>query len=193
MKITDELINYNEDAKLALIIRHADRELIPDSEFGNDVLLNEKGIKNSIKFGKLLKQYTINKIITSPIDRCVQTSKLIVKGYRKDIEIIQSKALGDPGLHVYDAKKTGDFYLKHGFDEMYKRYKTGQKIPGVPKPEELKKSMTNFITTNTNQKGITIFITHDSVIAFYDFALNNKSYTKENWINYLSGMILEIQ
>lgn len=189
----NKLKKYDKDAKIALVIRHSDRELIPEGEIGNEILINEKGVKNSVDFGKLLNQYKINKIFTSPIGRCVQTSEFITNGYGKDIEIIKSNALGDPGLHVSDEKKAGDFYLKFGFDEMYKRYKNHQKIPGVPMPKELNKLMTNFIKTNTNQNGITIFVTHDSVIAFYDFALNNKIYTKNNWINYLSGMILEIK
>lgn len=193
MNIINELKNFNEDAKIALIVRHADRELIPDGKFGNEILINEKGIKNSIEFGKLLNQYTINKIITSPIDRCIQTSEFIRTGYGKNIGIIKSNALGDPGLHVYDEKEAGEFYLKFGFDEMYKRYNNYQEIPGVPTPKELNKLMTNFIKTNTTQKGITIFVTHDSVIAFYDFALNKKVYTKENWVSYLSGMIIDIQ
>ena len=191
--IINKLKDYNENAKIALIIRHADRELIPKGEIGNEILINEKGVKNSMEFGKLLKQYNVNKIFTSPISRCVQTSEIITKGYDKNIEIIKSNALGDPGLHVSNEKEAGDFYLKFGFDEMYKRYKNNQEIPGVPKPSELKELMTNFIKTNTNQKGITIFVTHDSVIAFYVFALNRKTYTKDNWINYLSGMILEIK
>lgn len=189
----NKLKKYNQNAKIALIIRHADRELIPDGEIGNDILINEKGVKNSIELGKLLKQYKINKIFTSPIDRCVQTSEFITNGYGKNIQIIKSNSLGDPGLHVSDEKEAGDFYLKYGFDEMYKRYKQNKKIPGVPKPAELKELMTDFIKTNTQQKGITIFVTHDSVIAFYDFALNDNIYTKDNWINYLSGMILEIK
>lgn len=189
----NKLKKYDKDAKIALVIRHADRELIPEGEIGNEILINEKGVKNSVDFGKLLNQYKINKIFTSPIGRCVQTSEFITNGYGKDIEIIKSNALGAPGLHVSDEKKAGEFYLKFGFDEMYKRYKNYQKIPGVPMPKELNKLMTNFIKINTNQNGITIFVTHDSVIAFYDFALNNKIYTKNNWINYLSGMILEIK
>lgn len=188
----DRLNNYNEKSKIALIIRHADRELIPEGEFGNEVLINDKGKKNSINFGNQLQQYKICSIYTSPIERCIQTAEFIAKGYNKKIKIIKTTSLGDPGLHVSNENKAGDFYLTYGFDEMYRRYVNHQQIPGVPTPSELKKSMTQFIKTNTKKEGITIFITHDSVIAFYDFALNGKTYSKENWVNYLSGMIVKI-
>lgn len=189
----EKLNKYNENSKIALLIRHADRELIPEGEIGNEILINAKGVENSIRFGNLLQQYKVNKIYTSPIQRCVQTSEYISNGYGEKIDIITSKSLGDPGLHVSDEKKAGDFYLKFGFDEMYRRYTNNQTIPGVPMPDELRKSMTDFIHTNTQENGITIFVTHDAVIAFYDFALNKKVYTKDNWVNYLSGIILEIK
>lgn len=189
----EKLKKHNQNSKIALLIRHADRELIPEGEIGNEILINEKGVKNSLQFGHLLQQYKINKIFTSPIQRCVQTSEYISTGYGEKIEIVKTKSLGDPGLHVSDEKKAGDFYLKFGFDEMYRRYINNQKIPGVPTPNELKKSMTDFIQTNTQQKGLTIFVTHDAVIAFYNFAINKMIYTKDNWIDYLSGIILEIE
>jgi hypothetical protein len=41
---------------------------------------------------------------------------------------------------------------------------------------------------NSTQNGTTIFITHDMLIAFYHFSINKKVYTKDNWINYLTGL-----
>lgn len=191
--IVKKLKEFKKDSKIALIIRHADRELIPEGEFGNNILINEKGVKRSIQLGKILKEFKINKIYSSPIERCVQTGEFIAEGYGTELKIISTKSLGDPGLHVCDDKKAGDFYLKYGFDEMYKRFKNNEKIPGVPKPDILEKSMTKFIKNNTLENGITIFITHDSVIAFYDYALNKNIYTKEKWVNYLSGIVMQIK
>ncbi|GHU68639.1 hypothetical protein FACS189413_06020 [Bacteroidia bacterium] len=63
-------------------------------------MLNEAGKANALKFGEALSDLKINKIMTSPIGRCVQTAKFIAKGYGQAIDIIETKALGAPGLHI---------------------------------------------------------------------------------------------
>ncbi|MDR0506087.1 MAG: histidine phosphatase family protein [Dysgonamonadaceae bacterium] len=45
-----------------------------------------------------MSELKINKIFTSPVQRCVQTAEYIAKGYGKPLEITQSRELGDPGL-----------------------------------------------------------------------------------------------
>jgi len=183
--------HYNEANKLSLLIRHGDRDSIPNGSFGNEVLLNEKGKQNSIEFGKGLIDLKVNKILTSPVSRCIQTAEHIVKGYGKNIDIIETTALGAPGLHINDEKIAGEFFLKYGFDEMYRRFLNGESIPGIPSANEINQSINNFIDTNTDSNGITIFVSHDMLIAFYHYSIDKTIYTKENWVNYLSGLILK--
>ena len=190
MKIIEQLKGHPADSKLSLFLRHADRELIPTGEIGNEILINEKGKQNALTLGRLLKEYSVNKIFTSPIPRCIQTADYIIKGYGREVELITTKCLGDPGLHITDEIIAGEFYLKFGFDEMYKRFLNGIEIPGVPDAEKYQELMTNFLKENTKENGLTLFISHDSLIAFYDFCLSKTVYTKENWVDYLSGIIL---
>lgn len=178
----------NASDKISLLVRHADRDDIPQGSFGNEILLNEKGKENAQRFGESLFDRKINRIFTSPIGRCVQTAEYITKGYESSIEIIETTSLCAPGLHISDEKLAGDFLLQHGFDEMYKRFTQGEKIPGIPNINELNHRVTNFINENSTKNGMTIFITHDMLIAFYHFSINKKVYTKDNWINYLTGL-----
>ena len=179
-------MNVNE--KISLLLRHADRDDIPKGSFGNEILLNEKGKQNAQSFGVKLAERKINRIYTSPIGRCVQTAEFITKGYGSLIEIIETTSLGAPGLHISDEKIAGEFFLQHGFDDMYKRFMQGEKIPGIPNINELNNRITNFINENSTENGTTIFITHDMLIAFYHFSINKKVYTKDNWIQYLTGL-----
>lgn len=174
--------------KISYLLRHADRDEIPQGSFGNEILLNKKGKQNAQSFGEKLIASKINRIFTSPVGRCIQTAEFISKGYGSSIEIIETNALGSPGLHITDEKIAGDFFLKYGFDEMYNRFILGKEIPGIPSLEELNQRITTFINENTNQNGITLFITHDMLIAFYHFSLSKKIYTKDNWINFLTGL-----
>ena len=178
----------NINNTMALLIRHADRDDIPEGSFGNEVLLNQIGQINAFNYGEKLKNQQITKIYSSPVPRCVQTAEFISKGYGKNIVIIETVALGAPGLHINDEKIAGEFYLEHGFDVMYKSFKNGSTIPGMETLESLNKNMNDFINENTNANETTIFITHDMLIAFYHFSINKTIYTKENWVNYLSGI-----
>lgn len=178
----------NTKEKISLLIRHSDRDDIPKGSFGNEVLLNAKGKKNAELFGSGLSDRKINKILTSPVGRCVQTAEFIAKGYGNSIEIIETTSLGAPGLHIDDEKTAGAYYLEHGFDKMYEQFMRGEPIPGMPDKTDLYNRMTNFIQDNSTEEGTTIYITHDMLIAFYHYSINNKIYTKENWINYLTGI-----
>lgn len=177
--------------KFSLLLRHSDRDEIPKDSFGHEVLLNEKGIQNALKFGESLANIIVNKIYTSPITRCVQTAELIVKGINKSIEIVETDALGAPGLHIDDEKIAGNFFLEHGIDELYKRFMNDQEIPGMPNAKELNKRMTTFLKEKTTRNGRTLFITHDMLIVFYHFSINKKVYTKDNWIDYMTGLTFQ--
>jgi broad specificity phosphatase PhoE len=174
-----------------LLIRHADRDKIPAGEFGNNVLLNETGKERAFNFGKELSKFKVNKIFASPVQRCVQTAECIVKGYGKPLEIIQSIELGNPGLHISDDQIAGKFFLTEGFDELYYRITHNIEIPGIAVTKQFNEKMTNFLTENSKEKCITVFVTHDLLIAHYHFSINGKIYTKNNWVKYLGGLILK--
>ncbi len=180
------MMNINE--KISLLLRHSDRDEIPKDSFGHEVLLNEKGKGNALRFGESLANLRVNKIYTSPIERCVQTAELITKGFNKSVEIIETKALGAPGLHINDENIAGNFFLEHGFDELHNRFMLGKNIPGMPDAKELNQRMTTFLKDKTVRNGRTLFITHDMLIVFYHYSINKKVYTKDNWVNYMTGL-----
>ncbi len=190
INIIDEIKKINTN-KVGLMLRHGDRDKIPEGSFGNEVLLNQKGIERSYNLGTALKSIPLYQIYTSPVPRCVQTSEYIVKGYGCKIDIIESKALGDPGLHIEDAEQAGEYFLKYGFHEILDNYIAGKIIPGMPTHEVFKERINDFLKTNLSDKGLTLFITHDSLVAMYEFINNGKIYTKENWVKYLNGPIIK--
>lgn len=192
MKLIDEITKHSA-RKMALLVRHGDREQIPIGEFGNEILLNERGQRRSIEFGERLKQFPVVKIYTSPIPRCVQTAQLMVQGFGKKLDIVQTKCLGDPGLHTLDEKIAGDFYLQHGFHEMLRRFVRKEDVPGVPNIDQLRVTMTDFISKSADQDGLTVFVTHDSLIAMFHHCIDGTIYTLENWVDYLEGMIYKIE
>jgi len=181
---------YSESDKISLLIRHSNRYDIQPGTDGIDVLLTEQGKINASKFGKSLSKYRVNKIITTPVQRCIETAEYIAKGYGKDIEIIPSDIFG--GLHITDWKLAKDFLNTRGYDDWYQNIITDTPTPGIRSSAQYKDLMTNFLVKNTDNEGITIFVSHDVRIIFYHYALNRTTYTKfSDGINYLSGLIFK--
>jgi broad specificity phosphatase PhoE len=193
MKLIEGIKQHSANSKLALLLRHGDREQIPQGEFGNEIMLNEKGRERSLSFGEALKEFSVNRIFTSPIPRCVQTAKLIAKGFGRELEIIQTKSLGDPGLHTADEKIAGEFYLTHGFHEILRRFMRDESVPGVPDKKHFTNIMTEFLHQSAEENGLTVFITHDSLIAMYRFCMDGTVYTVDNWVDYLEGFVYKIE
>jgi hypothetical protein len=81
--------------------------------------------------------------------------------------------------------------LTEGFDELYYRITHNIDIPGIAITEQFNEKMTDFLTENTKENGITIFVTHDLLIAHYHFSINGKIYPKDDWVKYLGGLILK--
>jgi hypothetical protein len=50
--------------------------------------------------------------------------------------------------------------------------------------------MSDFINEQTDNKGLTIYVTHDSLIALYHYCYNKTIYTTNNWVQYLGGLII---
>jgi len=192
MNIFETLHSKSEVAKIALLIRHADRNKIPEGSFGDEIQLNTRGKQNAFNFGQKLANYRINKIYSSPVMRCVQTAKHLLKGYKKELQVEKSTILGSPGAYVYNEQLAGDYFLKVGFEAMYQNYISGEQIPGI-RNEEGTEILHHFIQQNTQNEGITIFITHDIIIANYDFHSTGTIYTKENWIPFLGGIFMEFK
>jgi len=184
------LQSYSEDNRISLLIRHSNRYDIPRGTDGVDVLLTEEGKINAFTFGEKLSNYRINKIITTTVKRCIETAECIVNGYGKNIEIIPSDTFGK--LHITDWQLATDFLNTRGYDGWYQNIVADIPTPGICNSNQYKDLMTNFLVENTDSAGITIFVSHDVLIAFYHYALNFTTYTPfSEGVGYLSGLFFK--
>jgi bisphosphoglycerate-dependent phosphoglycerate mutase len=190
MKIIEHLNHIRTDQRIAMLIRHSDRDKIPEGEFGNEVLLNEKGILNALKMGNELSNFNIRKIYTSPVKRCIQTADSIKKGYGKEIQIIESNLLGNPGAYISEGKDAGVFFMKYGVFKIHEMLLNGIEIAGMNGLEAGSQKLFDFMNLNSNDKELTLYITHDSLVAFFDSYFNHTKYNKDKWPAYLDGVIL---
>jgi broad specificity phosphatase PhoE len=195
-KIKLELVygieEINPENAFSILIRHADRNKIPEGEFGNEVELNKLGFKRALEYGTKLSHLKIHTIYTSPIKRCVQTAESIREALKYDIEIEESILLGDPGPFVYDAKKAGASYMELGFKKCYEKLLEDEFVDGNRNTTEGAEILTNFIKEKSKNGGVNIFVSHDMIVALYAYKTFRKKYTLgSNWIKYLDGLILK--
>ena len=180
------------EKRIALIIRHAERETINNNEFGNDVSITNNGKKEAELLGCTLASCNVNRIYTSPIRRCVQTALSIQKGMGRDVDIVLTNQLGDPGFHIQEAKIAGETYIRDGIEKIYHDFLTGNTPNGWASAESLRTTALGYIKSKTAEKGLTLFITHDCLIAHFAFANGIKTYNYDNdWCGFLDGVVVD--
>ncbi len=177
--------------KIAVLMRHAERERIHQGEFGNDFPITEGGARMAFEFGTNISGLSIAKIISSPIPRCVQTAEAIRKGIGREVEIITDNHLGDPGFHISDAEKAGKYYLEFGAKGVSEKFVNGESMAGISSAEYLRTKAFDWLKSQTYDNGIIILVTHDALISHFAYANGIKTYSKDNWVNFLDGIIVE--
>jgi hypothetical protein len=177
---------------IAVLLRHGERETIPAGTYGNDVQLTPNGVADSTRFGEVLSCFKVRRIYTSPVPRCVQTAECIKKGVSSSApEIICDDMLGNPGFHIADADIAGKAYLEYGCVGVYERFSRGEVVDGLASADFLRVHPMQWLKAKSSEKGVTLFVTHDALIAHFAFANGLHAYDAENWINFLDGIILD--
>lgn len=162
------------------LIRHAEKI---DSSIHSK--LSKKGELDSINYGKkLLKDnIKITQIISSPMERCIQTSKSIAIGLEQSIPIIDASELGDPGVYISDDKKAMDIFNKHTLLEVMNFQLSKTPLQGFYNIDFASNNLKIFFNSH---KDNTLFISHDAIIIPYINWDNNKeSLNDSDLIEYL--------
>ncbi len=186
MKVLAELPENTNNRKIALIIRHANRD-------GEKDLLTDQGKSKAFAYGDSLVKHNLNAIYTSPTDRCVETAWQIAEGYGKDIPVILYNILNETGIYVTDIDKAVETYKALGPAEYYKRLVAGEKLEGYRPFKEGSQKLEKFIRQTASENGLTLYITHNFIIRLFNHYINNFDHTvKFMKVDYLHGLILEL-
>lgn len=163
------------------LIRHAEK--LDNSVHAK---LTRKGLSDSYLYGKNLRVNNINidLIISSPIERCIQTAKKISSGYG-DIKIKESTLLGNPGIFVNDGDSAMEIFNNHTLVDIINMLLSGQKLNGFNKIDVATKKLLLFME---NQRDNTLYVSHDAIITpFIHFIENTTSIEQNDIVDYLCG------
>ena len=186
----DEIGNFQLNGRIAIIIRHGERYAIPPDSYGAEVLLTPLGILQSLEFGRKLACQQVVHVYASPIERCVQTAQYIVQGGFFDVNISIEDDLGNPGLHISDADLAGEHFLRYGAIGVFEKFVAGEKLPGIADASFLRGPAVRWIERQCDLNGISVFVTHDALIAHLAYANSICRYTHDSWVGYTDGIVL---
>jgi len=163
------------------LIRHAEK--LDNSVHAK---LTDKGLRDSFLYGKNLKlnNIKIDLIISSPIERCIQTAKKISEGYG-DIEIKESTLLGNPGIFVNDGDSAMKIFNKYELIDIINMQLSGQELEGFNNIDIATQKLLLFMENNGDN---ILYISHDAIITpFINFIENINTIEENNIVNYLCG------
>lgn len=192
----EHIFKQNPDAKVALFIRHGERENACSDITPLGTLLTPKGIETAKAFGTELKKIpTTFRLYTSPVFRCIQTAKAINEVLSNgEFEITISNKLGEPGLPILNADIASPLYSSKGCKEIYDEWKRELHYDALRTPNDLKKLVEEMIDKACNHPGVSIFVSHDATIAAMQFATGQGEYniSKYEWVDFLNGFFIEL-
>ena len=162
-----------EGSATALVIRHAEREDIPRGTFGNDVPLTDRGWQAACGLGKRLSHQPAGIVRTSPLPRCVQTAR-------------------DPGPFVVDAEVAGRFILDNGIPALVVQQLSATGPPGGMRSTSagVRLVLNSVSDALRSQRGVSVFVTHDAVLAVLVGSLYGLAVDDFRWPGYLDALVL---
>jgi len=183
------LIDNTNNKNICLLIRHAEKQLLKTDLFGNNSQLTEDGIVASKALGNSLKPF-IEKVHASPLVRCIQTAEYFLSDKQ---QINHSKYLGGPGVFIKDAKAAGKIFIYNSPQQVANILLTDKKNPDgfYPSTASSVKKLLNYIFKQSQStEKLSVFITHDIILATIIGYLFNISNTTTIWPNYLEHLLI---
>lgn len=185
-------LNY-EKKRIAVFLRHAEREKKDIMNVGEEIMLTPEGVSTARKLGQSLRGAPVRTIYCSPILRCVQTANAInaeLSNYA--IDTVLTNKLGMPGLSISDTNLSGALYSTYTTREIYDQYTSGEEMAALTSPDVLAKSTMEFLQSACSKDGIFLFITHDSTLAHIRYALTGYTYKDDEWVDFLDGFVISL-
>ena len=176
-------------AKVGIFIRHGERAPRPKGEWGNDLLLTDRGVEQSLALGKRLAFCCDCSFHSSPIERCIQTVQGIASGIfgeRLSSERIEiSEMLGDPG--PFNNKENPANFEPDKFSKVADTYLDNGEINGLYPLSEACERLCNYLCGSLTSS-LNIFGTHDFFVAGLERFQGLRHPKNGDWIDFLESV-----
>ena len=189
---------------VTLFTRHSIREIVVGQGLaGYNLQLTEQGRDLAEAWGGYLVGNTdrvIQHCISSPIQRCVDTAALMIRGAdgitlepnTHHIEIIEQGLVVEPGSFVLDIKQAGPYFQKQGALGFINSF-VNNALPGMKHPIHGVVDVLELIynTHPTNQYGLSLAVSHDTILAAIIAVISGRNeVTQADWPDMMEGLFV---
>jgi len=155
---------------VSLLVRHSVRFKINVPEETWLARLTPEGIELAKEYGAWLAQRRcLYRVMTSPVGRCVETSRSIIRGANCPNPVVIDQKLGFP-------------FIEKGWQRI-----NTEGLP-VEIPHEALDVLDYLLEDTTQPAALNLFVSHDGNIAFMATALLGEPTSEETWPDFLEGM-----
>ena len=190
--ILECLVTVPEDVDVSLVIRHAEREEIAAGTFGHDVNLTAQGLQDAEHLGAALSEKRTITAVSSPVPRCVQTTRGILAGAGSSDEVITDRRLGHPGAFIVNPEIAGPLFLELPVPEIARRQlQYDMPLPGMRRTKKGVANLLDLVTGNLGGNGrLDVFVTHDVILAVLVGSILDLTIEEAGWPDFLEGMLV---
>ncbi|MCH9633155.1 MAG: hypothetical protein S4CHLAM6_15070 [Chlamydiae bacterium] len=158
-------------------IRHSERRNFLPDEDTTLVSISKNGVDRAFKLGQSLKNSNITAIYSSPIKRCLETAKHIIRGSDQTLPLHPLELVGEPGIYIDDMKLALPLFMEMTMHDLLQQLEKEKSLPGFANVEKSSKILMQFF--NKLPSGNYFVISHDVIIAlFASFCQNSKKYSQ---------------
>jgi hypothetical protein len=177
-----------------LVVRHAERPLFKTAKAPNDVSITNVGKDEAERLGALLSRHglVIDRCVSSPVCRCVQTAEHIALGNRFPGDVCTSQRLGGSDMFNDDEEA-----LMHSFDtltieEIISMQLEGEKVPGMKAMEEALRIFLGQVISDMSP-GFELIVSHDLFVCQAVHYLTETEFTPDMCTGFLEGFFITLQ
>ena len=180
------------ECSAALVLRHAEREPFPRDSLGRDVRLTQRGERSTETLGCRLARRPFGLVVSSPLPRCADTAAAIRRGAQRDGPVLFDWRLGEPGPFVVDSEAAAQLFLSLSVREIVRRQLVDEEpLPGMRPTAQGVALLLALVAENLGCDGrLSIYITHDSILATLVGHLLGLPVYESGWPDYLDGLYL---
>jgi broad specificity phosphatase PhoE len=177
---------------LVVLLRHGEREEVPADGFPlHDAPLTAVGRRAAQELGVTVGE-RLGLVYSSPVPRCVETSRQLVVGTGQDRRVIEDVRLGNPGAYVVDEDRAMASLRTFGFHPAAEKLGSGQCLPGFAEPDDATRILLSLAESLMRGDGeqVHFLVSHDLIIATFVARVFGRPLRVAEWPVYLDGALL---
>ena len=131
--MSNNLIDNSKPGAYGLLIRHGERDEVEPGSIGVEAQLTENGCRDARELGQSLAYIPLNKVITSPIDRCFDTGVCFGEGHGLSTEEVEKTVTRDVAVaapYVSDSEQLQRTFASRPIEQVILDQLAGEALPG---------------------------------------------------------------